>query len=137
MLTELLSGIWIGDVNDIYNREFYIDNNINIVINLTQLHGFVDLSIKKIRIPLSNDLNFHTDIKLLNDNLEKILEFMNNNYINNNILIVCENGITISPIIIALFIHKYGNINIADVKNILKTKNDKICIDHDLTVFKI
>ena len=137
MLIEYIHGIYGCDINTSLNKDIYKKYNINIVINLTQLHGFVDISIKKIRIPLSNDLNFHTDIKLLNDNLEKILEFINNNYINNNILIVCETGITISPIIIALFIHKYGNINIADVKNILKTKNDKICIDHDLTVFTI
>ena len=32
----------IGDVNDIYNREFYIDNNINIVINYTKTR-FLDL----------------------------------------------------------------------------------------------
>ena len=43
MPTELLSGLWIGDVNDIYNREFYIDNNINIVINCTREQGFLDL----------------------------------------------------------------------------------------------
>ena len=137
MLTEYIQGIYNSDITTSFDREIYKKYNINIVINLTQLHGFVDLNIKKIRIPVSNDLNFHTDIKILNDNLAKILEFINNNYINNNILIVCENGITISPIIIALFIHKYGNIKITDVKNILKTKNDKICIDHDLTVFKI
>ena len=137
MLTEYIQGIYNSDITTSFDRQIYKKYNINIVINLTQLHGFVDISIKKIRIPLSNDLNFHTDIKLLNDNLEKILEFINNNYINNNILIVCETGITISPIIIALFMNKYGNINITDVKNILKTKNDKICIDHDLTIFKI
>ena len=137
MLIEYIQGIYNCDITTSLETQIYKKYNINIVINLTQLHGFVDLSIKKIRIPLSNDLNFHTDIKLLNDNLAKILEFINNNYVNNNILIVCETGITISPIIIALFIHKYGNINIADVKNILKTKNDMICIDHDLSVFKV
>ena len=130
MLTEYIQGIYNSDITTSFDREIYKKYNINIVINLTQLHGFVDLSIKKIRIPLSNDLNFHTDIKILNDNLSKILEFINNNYINNT-------GITISPIIIALFIHKYGNIKLTDVKNILKTKNDKICIDHDLTIFNI
>ena len=47
MPTELLSGIWIGDVNDIYNREFYIDNNINIVINCTKEHVFRFTEFKK------------------------------------------------------------------------------------------
>ena len=137
MLTEYIQGIYNSDIATSFDRQIYKKYNINIVINLTQLHGFVDLNIKKIRIPVSNDLNFHTDMQILNNNLEKILNFINDNYIQNNILLVCDTGISISPIIIALFIHKYGNINLADVKNILKTKNDKICIDHDLSVFKI
>jgi hypothetical protein len=137
MLTEYIQGIYNSDITTSFDRQIYKKYNINIVINLTQLHGFVDLSIKKIRIPLSNDLNFHTDIELINKNLLQILEFINSNYVNNNILIVCESGTTISPIIIALFIYKYGNINISDVKKILKTKNDAICIDHDLSIFKI
>ena len=96
MLTEYIQGIYNSDITTSFDREIYKKYNINIVINLTQLHGFVDLSIKKIRIPLSNDLNFHTDIKILNDNLAKILEFINNNYVNNNILIdVLKKGIKI------------------------------------------
>ena len=35
MLTEIISGIWIGDITDIYNEQFYKDNLINIVINCT------------------------------------------------------------------------------------------------------
>ena len=137
MLTEYIQGIYNCDITTSLDRQIYKKYNINIVINLTQLNGFVDLNIKKIRIPLSNDLNFHTDIQLLNNNLGKILAFINANYIQNNILLVCETGITISPIIIALFIHKYGNINITDVKNILKTKNNHISIEYDLSIFKI
>ena len=51
MPTEILSGLWIGNVNDIYNKEFYLDNNINIVINCTKDQAFLDLEgLKKIRI---------------------------------------------------------------------------------------
>ena len=137
MLIEYIKGLYSSDVNTSLDKQIYKKYNIDIVINFSQLHGFVDLSIKKIRIPISNDLNFHTDIKILNDNLHNILEFISNNYIYHNILLVCETGISISPMVIGLFIHKYGDINISDVKNILKTKNDKICIEHDLSIFKI
>ena len=34
-------------------------------------------------------------------------------------------------------IHKYGNIVINDVKSILKTKNNSVCIEFDLSIFNI
>ena len=58
MPTEILSGLWIGSLNDVYNSEFYNDNNINIAINCTCDQGFLNRDdIKKIRIPLSNTNN--------------------------------------------------------------------------------
>ena len=57
MLTELLSGIWISDINSAYDEDFYKDNLINIVINCTKNQAFLDLpKLKKIRIPLSPEL---------------------------------------------------------------------------------
>ena len=35
MLTELLSGVWVSDINGAYNEDFYKDNLIDIVINCT------------------------------------------------------------------------------------------------------
>ena len=43
MLTDIISGIWIGDITDIYNEQFYKDNLINIVINCTTDQSFLDL----------------------------------------------------------------------------------------------
>ena len=52
MLTELLSGIWVSDINSAYDDSFYKDNLINIVINCTIDQAFLDLpKIKKLRIP--------------------------------------------------------------------------------------
>ena len=44
MITEILSGLWIGNVNDSYNEEFYRDNLISIVINCTKDQTFLDIS---------------------------------------------------------------------------------------------
>ena len=65
MLIEYIQGIYSSDITESLHHEIYKKYNIDIVINCTQLHGFVDLSIKKVRIPVSNDLNFHTDIQIL------------------------------------------------------------------------
>ena len=69
MLTEYLQGIYVSDINTAFDKIIYQKYNIDIVINCTIDFGFLDINIKKIRIPLSNDLNYHTDIKLLNQNL--------------------------------------------------------------------
>ena len=137
MLTEYLQGIYVSDINTAFDKIIYQKYNIDIVINCTIDFGFLDINIKKIRIPLSNDLNYHTDIKLLNQNLNKILSFINDNYIEHNILLCCYDGLTISPIIVGLFISKYGKIPINQIKNILKSKNKDIIIELDLSIFNI
>ena len=137
MLIEYIQGIYSSDITESLHHEIYKKYNIDIVINCTQLHGFVDLSIKKVRIPVSNDLNFHTDIQILQKNLPTLLEFIYNNFVYHNILIVCETGQTVSPIIIALFMVKYGKIKLSDIKKILKSKNDDISIELDLSIFRI
>lgn len=137
MLIEYIQGIYSSDITESLHHEIYKKYNIDIVINCTQLHGFVDLSIKKVRIPVSNDLNYHTDIQILQKNLPTLLEFIYNNFVYHNILIVCETGQTVSPIIIALFMVKYGNIKLSDIKKILKSKNNDISIELDLSIFRI
>ena len=137
MPTEIISGLWIGSINDSYNKEFYIDNKINIVINCTNDQAFLNLDhLKKIRIPISNIPDINNDIFLLNQNKDKILQFINESIEENNIFIYCYNGITISPLIVALFMIKYGKISTDLIKDILKSKNSNIVIDFDLNMFR-
>lgn len=136
MPNEIISGLWIGNINDIYNEEFYNDNLINICINCTIDQGFLDLpNLKKIRLSLSEDMDPNRDIYMLKENQKKILEFIHNNIEDSNIFIYCYNGITISPLIIALYMIKYGNISKDNIRNILRSKNEKICLDYDLSIF--
>tara|TARA_B100000161_G_C33424777_1_gene357248 strand:+ start:136 stop:549 length:414 start_codon:yes stop_codon:yes gene_type:complete len=137
MPTEIISGLWIGSINDSYNKEFYYDNKINIVINCTNDQAFLNLDhLKKIRIPISNIPDINNDIYLLNQNKEKILKFINESIEENNIFIYCYNGITISPLIVALYMIKYGKISTDIIKDILKSKNSNIVIDFDLNMFR-
>ena len=80
MITEILSGLWIGNVNDSYNEEFYRDNLISIVINCTKDQTFLDISnLKKIRIPLSINLDPELDMKYLREKMNQILDFIHEN----------------------------------------------------------
>ena len=137
MLTEILSGIWIGNINDAFNSEFYNDNLISIAINCTFEQGFLDLPhLKKIRIPLTDRVD-QNDILLLKNNIDKILLFIHNNIEEKNIFIYCYNGTFISPLIIGLYMVKYGEISKNMVKDILRSKNINICIDLDLSIFDL
>ena len=136
MPTEILSGLWIGSVNDVYNSEFYADNNINIAINCTTDVGFLNLdSLNKVRIPLSNNSNNQSDIYALSQKIDSILEFIHKSLEEKNIFIYCYNGISISPLIVGLYMVKYGNISKDIIREVLRSKNPNICIECDLGIF--
>jgi len=134
MPTEILSGLWIGNVNDIYNKEFYLDNNINIVINCTKDQAFLDLEgLKKIRIPFSNDIQ--NDMHLLSMKKDDIVDFIHKSLEEKNIFIYCHNGLTNSALIVALYMIKYGNISKDNIRSILRSKNNNILLEYDLGIF--
>jgi len=135
MIIQYIEGLYVCDMKTSYDKNIYKKLNINIIINFSVDYPFVDLDVKKTRIPISDSLNYHTDIELIKNNLTKILKYIYDNYINYNILLCCHDGLTITPIIIGLFIHKYGKIPISSIKKILKSKNDKIDIECDLNIF--
>ena len=100
---ELLSGLWIGDTDILNSKQFMTDNQIDIILNCTQLFDFPDLDIQKIRLPFSNDKNSDTDLMLLRQNKNKILSFINDNINDKNILIVCYDGKSISLFLVYLY----------------------------------
>lgn len=136
MLVELISGIWIGDINSAFNQKFYQDNLISTVINCTLDKGFINYPLNnKVRLPISHNITPERDIKLLEQNVIKIVDFINKKAETDNIFIYCYDGCKISPLIVAIYMLKYGDISKDDIHNILKSKNDKICIDFDLSRF--
>ena len=57
LYTEIISGLWIGDIDIMYNKKFITDNAITIVINCTSNYKFSDHpNVQNIRIPLSDNL---------------------------------------------------------------------------------
>lgn len=136
MITEILSGLWISNVSDSYNYDFYKDNLISIIINCTKDQTFLDIpDTKKLRIPLSINLDPESDMKFLREKMNEILRFIHENIETNNILIFCYNGLTISPLIVANYMIKYGDISKDNVRDILRSKNENICLDFDLSMF--
>ena len=136
MVTEILSGLWIGNLNDAFNEEFYKDNLITITINCTIDQGFLDIpKLNKIRIPLTDRLDPQRDIQLLRNNIDKILNFIHEKIEEENIFIYCYNGLTVSALICALYMIKKGDLSIGNINDILLSKNKNIWLDFDLSTF--
>ena len=135
MPTEIISGLWISDINGSFDNNFLKDNNISILINCTLNYGFPDINIKKLRIPLSNNLTPSEDLFLLKKNKDKIIEYIFENIDFSNILIYCYDGLLISPLIVSLFLIQKGDISKDNIRSILQSKNNKIILDVDLSEF--
>ncbi len=135
-VNELLSGLWIGDSAILNSKRFMEENSIDIILNCTQIFDFPDLNnLQKIRLPFSNDKNSETDLMLLRQNKDKILSFIDSNITEKNILIVCYDGKSISPFLVALYIAEYSKIDKKSIYNILLTKDSSLSLWFDLSLF--
>jgi predicted protein tyrosine phosphatase len=134
-VNELLSGLWIGDSAILNSQKFMKENSIDIILNCTQIFDFPDLDIQKIRLPFSNDKNSDTDLMLLRQNKDKILSFIDDNITDKNILIVCYDGKSISPFLVALYIAEYSKVDKKSIYNILLTKDSSLSLWFDLSLF--
>ena len=135
MPTEIISGLWISDIDGSFDNHFLKDNDITILINCTLNYGFPDFNVKKLRVPLSNNLTPSEDLPLLKKNKDKIIEYIYENIEFSNILIYCYDGLLISPLIVSLFLIDIGGISKDNIRSILKSKNDNITLDVDLSKF--
>ena len=132
---ELISGLWVGDTDILNSKKFMTDNQIDIILNCTQLFDFPDLDIQKIRLPFSNDKNSDTDLILLRQNKNKLLSFIHDNINDKNILIVCYDGKSISPFLVYLYIAEYSKIDKRSIYNIMLTKDSNLSLWFDLSLF--
>ena len=137
LYTEVLSGLWMGDIDLIYNKNFLEDNQIKVIINCTYEHPFSETTqdIQNVRIPLPN--NIYNCIDTLRQNKDKILEFINSQLEFNHILICCQDGTCISPFIVSLYLIHYGNIQKSEVRKVIQSKNKAVSMDYDLNLLDL
>ena len=132
---ELLSGFWIGDIDILQNKKFIIDNDIKIILNCTEIFDFPQLdNIEKIRLPFSS-LQDNNNLSLLQKNYIKIINYINDKIDDNNILICCSDGFTISPLIVALYVKKFSKIDNKSIYTILLSKNKNFNLWCDIDLF--
>jgi protein-tyrosine phosphatase len=133
---EIISGLWIGNVDMMYNKKFLQDNQITLVINCTHNFKFTDLpNIQNVRIPLSD--NLMNNIDQLRIHKDKILTFIDSSLEQHNILLCCYDGITNSPFIVSLYLLTYGDITKDKIKRIIQSKSTEISMDYDLDLLDL
>ena len=133
---EIISGLWIGNVDMMYNKKFLQDNQITLIINCTHNFKFSDLpNIQNIRIPLSDILM--NNIDQLRIHKDKILTFIDTSLEQHNILLCCYDGITNSPFIVSLYLIAYGSISKDNIKKIIQSKSTEISMDYDLSLLDL
>ena len=122
-------------IDILQNKNFINDNHISIILNCTEHFDFPLIeNIQKIRLPFSSMQNSN-DLSLLKKNYKKIIEFINNLIDDNNILICCSDGKTISPLIVAIYIKKYSKIDNKSIYKILLSKNKNFNLWCDIDLF--
>ena len=131
---EIISGLWISDIDAMYSKEFLQDNTIDIIINCTINYNFPDNHITKIRIPLSEMMN-ERDIYLLQKNIQKIIDYIDANIDTKHILLCCYNGKIISPLLAAIYVNKTSTVDKKSIMESFQTKHSDITFPHDLDLF--
>lgn len=135
--SEILPGLWIGDLKAALDRSFLKDKQIECVINCTKVHPFGDDSmiIVKQRVSLGKNIGDHD--KLLTK-LDHFADIIKKNIKKYNVLVHCYSGKEKSATIIISYLIKYGlmtpNAALLSVKskkpNILSVEN--VFIYHDI-----
>ena len=135
---ELLSGIWVSDTDILTKKQFFLDNQITIILNCTQLYEFPALSdaVQKIRLPFSPQQSDKHNLDLLLENHRKITDFLKEQMDHHNILICCYDGKSLSPMIVALLIAKISNIDKKSIYEILLSHHSDFSLWCDLSLFQ-
>ena len=109
--TQIIPQLWIGDKLISQKHSFFIDKNINVVINCTREINFLDNNNKQYRLDIDDDLSDDAMRKMYSK-IYDIIDFIHNEIEKgNNILVHCHKGIQRSANVVAAYLMKYGRIN--------------------------
>jgi len=132
---EILSGLWIGDAQAMVSKQFLRDQQIDVLINCTDIFDFPDIDILKVRVPFKSHGQTHENIAVLQKNHSKITGFLSEHIDTHNILIGCADGKCISPLIVAIYILNHGKMNSKSIYEMLLTKDSQLSLWCDLAIF--
>jgi len=130
-MTEVISGLWIGDREDALNAKWLKQNKITVIINCTKSVPFLDSPdsglIHVLRVAVHDNLE-PEEIEKMQKYLEpvsaKIAEWLPNH----NILVHCYAGRQRSSSIILAYLIRYGELCLDEAIKYLRTKKIDTCL---------
>lgn len=134
---EIISGLWVGDVNILMNQKFIEDNDIGIIFNCTSTFQSIQLNtVHNVRLPFTDTFDSPKDVELLKTNKKKLCDYLKKNLLSKNILICCFDGKTVSPLICALYLYQFSKIDKKSIYPILLRKEKTFKLWMDLSLFE-
>ena len=131
---EIISGLWVSDIDAMNNINFIIDKDITLIYNCTQIIEFPEIEVEKVRLPFP-PINNNDNIIILKKNYKQIIGQIHEKLDQNNILISCYDGKSISILIIAIYLLHYSNIDKKSINKILLKKSSDFLLWCDLDLF--
>lgn len=124
MPVEVLVNLWLGSVEDAFDKGFMTSNNIDLIINCS-LEVDYPSHMRHIRFPLTS--YFTNDSKEANEFfLQNIMEVCGHIkktlHENNGVLIYCYDGIQASPAVLVAYVMITGRVNSDTAIQAIKTK---------------
>ena len=125
--TEILPGLWLGNIKSSLDTTFFNDKQIKCVINCTKQYPFCDdpLIEIKYRLPIKND-NDIDEIEKFYNLLDAAVDQIKNNIRSYNILVHCYDGKHRAVAVIIAYLIKYGQINLQSAIDAIKSKKPDV-----------
>lgn len=116
------TNLWLGNRYASVDKDFIIKNNIKLIINCSKNLPFVDLNVKKYRLPIHDNLSLETNNVILakiNQVNQLINEHLNGN---KGVLIHCYAGAQRAATVSSCYLIDKYNFNVKDVIKYVKKK---------------
>jgi protein-tyrosine phosphatase len=127
-VTEILPGLWIGDTTAVNDKNFIDTKQIQMVINCSNYPHVPDdpnLQIKyRLQIAPRYTCDQYPSISRILDETCQLIQKHINMY---NLLIYCQDGNLRAPLIVIVYLIKYGGMDATHAIECLQSKRVEIC----------
>lgn len=125
--SEILPGLWLGDIKAALDTGFLKDKQIQCVINCTDKHPFADdpIVMIKYRLPVKDNLEI-AEISKLYQCLDDVADCIKQHLPSYNLLVHCYAGKQRSAAVIIAYLMKYGQLDLNNAIAGVKSKKPDI-----------
>ena len=119
---QIIKNLWLGNINTSKNKDFFLKNNIQLVINCSRHIDFIDLDIEKYRLDVHDNLSNRTHVTILK-NIDNIVNLVDK-YLKENkgVLIHCHAGMQRAATVTACYLMNKYNSTPDEVIKIIRDK---------------